>query len=464
MSDDDGFLDLFAKPEPEPTPERKVFTVTQLTRKIRNLLELRVGRVVLEGEISNLRRQSSGHIYFTLKDSGAQISCVLFRSDAARVRIDLQDGIEIQLRGEISVYEPRGQYQIIGKSVRAVGQGALQVKFDALKQKLHAEGLFDTETKLAIPKYPRTVCLVTSPTGAAVRDMLNILSRRAPWVRILIWPVRVQGDTAAREIARAVKRLGDPALVGLPEIDTIVLARGGGSLEDLWPFNEEIVARAIHACPLPIVSAVGHEIDFTIADFAADLRAPTPSAAAELIAPDAAELRSRFDSLAASLNTHVTRTLDYWETVLDHTARGVLGREPLRLLDELEQDLDHIESTIGSRMETQLRDCERQLREVDHALQLRHPGSKLERQWQELALVGEKLNASSRRQFAAHEARLDHAATAFVALGPESVFARGFTATTDADGNLITTKREAPSGTRITTHFADDDSVDSIVE
>ena len=253
---DDGFLDLFDKPEPEAEAEIKVLTVTQLTRKIRNLLELKIGAVTLEGEISNLRKQNSGHIYFTLKDAGAQVSCVLFRGDAKRVRIDLKDGIEIQLKGEISVYEPRGQYQIIGRSVQAVGQGALQVKFDALKQKLHSEGLFDQETKLPIPRFPRTICLVTSPTGAALRDMLNILARRAPWVRVLIWPVRVQGDAAAAEIAQAVAQLSDPAAIGLPAIDTIVLTRGGGSLEDLWPFNEEIVARAIHACPIPIVSAM----------------------------------------------------------------------------------------------------------------------------------------------------------------------------------------------------------------
>ena len=447
---DDGFLDLFDKPEPEP--ESKVLTVTQLTRRVRNLLELKIGGVTIEGEISNLRRQNSGHVYFTLKDAGAQVSCVLFRSDAARVRIELEDGIEIQLKGEISVYEPRGQYQIIGRTVQAVGQGALQVKFDALKRKLDAEGLFDPESKRPIPRFPRTVCLVTSPTGAAVRDMLNILARRAPWVRILIYPVRVQGDVAAREIARAIGRLGEAETIGLPQIDTVAVTRGGGSLEDLWPFNEEIVARAIHACPIPIVSAVGHEIDFTISDFAADLRAPTPSAAAELIVPDAAELAGRLASLHTALDTHVERTLHYWETVLDHTSRSALTREPLRVLDELEQDLDHLESQLESRAETQLRSCERRLVEVRHTLQLQHPGSKLERQWQNLLLAGEKLGAVFQRSFAAQEARLDHAATAFKALGPESIFARGFSATTDRAGNLITSQEEAPSGTRLTTH------------
>ncbi|MGI9241499.1 MAG: exodeoxyribonuclease VII large subunit [Verrucomicrobiales bacterium] len=458
---DEGFLDLFDKPEPEP--EIKVLTVTQLTRKIRNLLELKIGSVTLEGEISNLRKQSSGHVYFTLKDTGAQVSCVLFRSDAKRVRIDLKDGIEIQLKGEISVYEPRGQYQIIGRRVQAVGQGALQVQFDALKQKLNSEGLFDTGSKRSIPRFPHTICLVTSPTGAALRDMLNILARRAPWVRVLIWPVRVQGDAAAGEIADAVTQLSDPAAIGLPAIDTLVVTRGGGSLEDLWPFNEEIVARAIHACTIPVVSAVGHEIDFTISDFTADLRAPTPSAAAELIVPDGADLSARIDGLSKSLDLHVEHTLGYWETVLDHTARSALTREPLRVLDEFEQDLDHLEATIESRAEAQLKGYERELREVDHALQLCHPGSKLERQWQALALVGEKLEASFRRQFAAQEARLDHAATALKALGPESIFARGFSATTDSDGKLVTSPDEAPSGTKLTT-YVEKGSIHSTVD
>lgn len=444
------FLDLFDQPEREP--EVKVLTVTQLTRKIRNLLELQIGSVTLEGEISNLRRQSSGHVYFTLKDAACQVSCVLFRNDAARARIDLQDGIEIQLKGEISVYEPRGQYQIIGRSVQAVGQGALQVKFDALKRKLDAEGLFDPAHKRPIPRFPRCLCLVTSPTGAAVRDMLNILARRAPWVRILIYPVRVQGAAAAGEIARALDQLSSGAARNLPAIDTVVVTRGGGSLEDLWPFNEEAVARAIHACPIPVVSAVGHEIDFTIADFTADLRAPTPSAAAELIVPDAAELRDRLAALGHRLRSHADRALRHWETVLRHLSRSALTREPLRLLGELEQDLDHLEAQMRSRCERQLTISDRRLADVGHALQLLHPGNRLERQSQRLVLVGEKLRAAARRQFAAQEARLDHAATAFKALGPDSIFARGFSATTDRDGKLITSPDEAPPGTRLTTH------------
>jgi len=463
MSTGDLF-DFFEKPKPEKPRERsreqpRVFTVTQLTRKIRNVLELRVGDVTIEGEVSNLRRQSSGHVYFTLKDAGAQISCVLFRSDAARVRIDLKDGIEIQLKGTISVYEPRGNYQIIGRTVQAVGQGALQVKFDELKQKLDAEGLFDSAHKCEIPKFPRTICIVTSPTGAAVRDMLNVLSRRAPWVRILIYPVRVQGDAASREIAAAVQRL---SVATAPAIDTIILSRGGGSLEDLWPFNEECVARAIYDCPIPIVSAVGHEIDFTISDFTADMRAPTPSAAAELIAPDTAELLDKLETLGSKMRTRVDRTLHHWETVLDHTARSALTREPLRLLGELEQDLDYFEQSLDSRINTQFRQFERGLREAKHTLELHHPGSKLEHQAQSLELLSAKLDSSFQLQFAAQEARLDHAATAFKALGPESVFSRGFTATTDKQGNLITRTEDVEKGAQITTHFAEG-SVESTV-
>ncbi len=270
----------------------KVLTVAELTRSIRGLLETRFGSVWVQGEISNHRAYASGHQYFTLKDQRAQISCVIFRDTLPPGSPPLSDGAQVQVFGQITVFEARGQYQLSVQIVQARGLGLLQAKFEALKRRLEAEGLFDPARKRALPKFPRRIGIVTSPSGAAIRDMLNVLSRRAPNVEVLINPVRVQGTGAAAEIAAAIHEFNRAGTPWQP-VDLIVLARGGGSIEDLWEFNEEIVARAIFASGLPVVSAVGHEIDFTIADFVADLRAPTPSAAAELIVADIAGVRRR---------------------------------------------------------------------------------------------------------------------------------------------------------------------------
>src|SRR3954463_5213585 len=279
----------------------KVFTVAELTRQIRGALETRFGAVWVQGEISNYRPQPSGHRYFTLKDQRAAISCVIFRNTLPPTAPPIADGAQIQVYGNVTVFEARGQYQLNVQILQTRGAGLLQAKFEALKRKLEAEGLFDPARKRALPKFPKRIGIITSPSGAAIRDILNVLSRRAPNVQVLINPVRVQGMGAAAEIATAIKDFGRPSATW-EAVDVIVLARGGGSIEDLWEFNEEIVARAIFHSEIPIVSAVGHEIDFTIADFVADLRAPTPSAAAELIVPDFSEVNRRIDELAGCLH------------------------------------------------------------------------------------------------------------------------------------------------------------------
>src|ERR1035437_9938980 len=268
---------------------RKVLTVTELTWQIKRLLEKQVGEIWVTGEVTNLRSQTSGHIYFTLKDAGSQLNCVLFRGEAQEDRALLQDGRKVTLQGDVTVYEARGQYQLRVTKVELQGIGALQVAFEKLKQKLKAEGLFAPERKRPLPRYPQRLGLVTSPTGAAIRDVLHVIERRNPALEIILAPCRVQGEGAAEEIAAAIQLLnefnsaqadgGDGGMA----IDLILVTRGGGSLEDLWAFNEEVVARAIFDSALPVVSAVGHEIDFTISDFVADVRAATPSAAAEII-------------------------------------------------------------------------------------------------------------------------------------------------------------------------------------
>ena len=260
-----------------PAEMRKVLSVSELTGAVRALLEKQIGTVWVSGEITNLRAQSSGHIYFTLKDAGAQLGCVLFSREKVAQRDLLADGQKVLLQGEVTVYEARGQYQLIVRDVELQGVGALQVAFEKLKQKLAAEGLFAAERKRPLPKFPARIGLITSPTGAAIRDVLHVVQRRNPALEIILAPARVQGQGAAEEIAEAIRTLN---AFNSP-LDLILVTRGGGSLEDLWAFNEEIVARAIFESAIPIVSAVGHEIDFTIADFVADARAATPSAAAE---------------------------------------------------------------------------------------------------------------------------------------------------------------------------------------
>src|ERR1700757_1204093 len=302
----------------------KIFTVSQLTRSIRSTLETKFGAVWVQGEISNYKLHPSGHQYFTLKDQRAQISCVIWRDTMAPLRKPLVDGAQVQVYGTVTVFEARGQYQLNVQILQPRGVGLLQAKFEALKQKLEAEGLFAPERKKPLPKFPRRIGVVTSPSGAAIRDMMNVLRRRAPWLKVLINPVRVQGTGAAQEIAVAIRNLATPNEAFAP-VDLIVVTRGGGSIEDLWEFNEEIVARAIFHSAVPAVSAVGHEIDFTICDFVADLRAPTPSAAAELIVPDIIDLQRRIDGCTRALASQLLNRARDAQQRLDH-ARETLHR------------------------------------------------------------------------------------------------------------------------------------------
>src|SRR5258707_8116534 len=309
----------------------KVLTVSELTRSIRGILETKFGAVWVQGEVSNYKLHPSGHQYFTLKDARTQIACVIFRNTMAPARQPLADGAHVQVFGTITVFEARGQYQISVQIVQPRGLGVLQAKFEALKRKLEAEGLFDPARKRALPKFPKRIGIVTSPSGAAIRDILNVLRRRAPWLSILVSPVRVQGSGAAQEIAVAIRELATPNENFAP-LDLIVVARGGGSIEDLWEFNEEIVARTIADVTVPIVSAIGHEIDFTICDFVGDLRVPTPSAAAELIVPDIVDLRRHMDSSARGLGRELLNRVRDAQQRLDH-ARGILRRSLAHQID-----------------------------------------------------------------------------------------------------------------------------------
>jgi exodeoxyribonuclease VII large subunit len=435
--------------------EGSVLSVTQLTREIRSLLEEQIGTVWVEGEVSNLRRQASGHQYFTLKDEGAQLSCVMFRGVAQRVPVRLADGVAVRVQGEISVYEPRGSYQLVVRQLEAKGQGSLQARFEALKLRLHEEGLFDAQFKQPIPKFPLVVALVTSPTGAAVRDMLNVLGRRAPWVRVLVCPVRVQGQGAEQEIAQAIRRLNQAEALGLPVPETIVVGRGGGSLEDLWNFNEEVVARAIFESAIPVISAVGHEIDFTIADFVADLRAPTPSAAAELLAPDRKELERHFEALSRRLQTRAQTVIERQGQVLQWMQRGALAHEPQRRLMEAAQRVDEMEMLLREAVRGRVQAAKESLAGYEQTLARKHPVNQLSEIRHRVAMLQQRLEQGVKRRLERVEERVEAADASLRMLGPGSVLARGFSYTLNAAGKVVTSAGEVAAGEVIRTHLAD---------
>ena len=440
----------------------KVWTVTQLTKQVRRHLEREFGHVWVEGELSNVRRQGNGHAYFTLKDAGSQLSCVLFRGHAHGGMPELADGLHVQLGGEISVYEPRGQYQLIVREMQVAGVGALQARFEALKRRLAAEGLFDAARKRRLPEFPSCLALVTSPTGAAVRDMLTILARRAPWVRVIIWPVRVQGEGAAAEIAAAIRQLGDAPRLGLPRPDVLIVGRGGGSMEDLWCFNEEAVARALAESPVPTVSAVGHEIDFTIADFAADHRALTPSAAAELVVPDRTELHRRLEAHRRALTSHARDALRHARTVVDFHLRGPLTREPRRLLELRTQQVDDSAVELAAAVHAQFRRHRDTLDALERRLAALRPAQVLAQRGEVLEHLRTRLDAGCRRHLESLQSRWQRASDLLRSLGPQSVLSRGYSLTLAPGGQPLTRATQVRPGDRLTTRLADG-TVESVV-
>jgi exodeoxyribonuclease VII large subunit len=391
----------------------KVFTVSELTRSIRSTLEAKFGTVWVQGEISNYKLHPSGHQYFTLKDQRAQISCVIWRDTMAPPRQPLVDGTQVQVYGTVTVFEPRGQYQLRVEILQPRGVGLLQAKFEALKRKLEAEGLFAVERKRPLPKFPRRIGIVTSASGAAIRDMLNVLWRRAPWLQVLINPVRVQGTGAAQEIAVAIRELALPNKA-FASVDLIVVTRGGGSIEDLWEFNEEIVARAIFHSAVPIVSAVGHEIDFTISDFVADFRAPTPSAAAELIVPDINDLRRGIDGCSRAL------------------ARQLLNR-----VRDVQQRLDHASETLKRCLAHKIDSYRRSLLHVMAALQARGPSRELMMRRNRFIDLQRRLVACPPRLLENTKHRFQRMEGILRVLGPDATLRRGYSITMNERRQII---------------------------
>ncbi len=445
-------LDLFSQPTPPPPTTPRIWSVGEITRSVRSLLESSFGQVWVEGEICNFRRQASGHCYFGLKDERALLSCVLFRSSAP-ARLALADGMLVQARGAITVYEARGQYQLNVNLIQPAGAGVLQARFEALKRKLEAEGLFDPARKRPIPREPSCIGIVTSPTGAALQDFLKIARRRAPWVRIIINPVRVQGAGAAGEIAAAIREFNSPPF--RDQIDLLVVCRGGGSIEDLWAFNEEIVARAIAASEIPVISAVGHEIDFTIADFVADLRAPTPSAAAELALPDRASLLRHLGQARARLLRATENSLLHRRRHLDALVRSSAFRLPMRLLQERAQRLDAAAALIETRRERAIRLRRERLAALLAALRQHRPDQVLAMRRLAVDSVGDRLCASARALLARKTDRVSRFEKILNVLSPDATLGRGYSITFDSTGAIVRSRESLHSGDKIRTRLTD---------
>lgn len=419
--------------------ERRVFQVGELTRALRTLLEERYANIWVEGELSNFKAYGSGHWYFTLKDESASLKGAMFRRENARLRFRPEDGMAVLCRGRLSIYDPRGEYQLIVDDIEPRGSGALQIAFEKLKARLEAEGLFRAERKRPLPLRPTCVGIVTSPTGAAIRDLLQVMERRDRTMSVLLCPAKVQGDGAAQEIAEAITRLGRSG-----RVDVIIAGRGGGSIEDLWAFNEEVVARAIAACPVPVVSAVGHEIDFTIADFVADVRAPTPSAAAELVVPEHARLGVQLAELRERARRSFARQLAEARHEL-RAARQSLG-DPRRILSQQRMQLDD----LAHRAETAVRERQTLERRAFSALvsglRQRHPATRLHRDRARLTERSQRLATLARQRLEAEGRRFAVLTGKLHALSPLGILARGYAIARHDDGRVVTRASDASVG------------------
>lgn len=398
---------------------RSIYTVSTLTAEITDILETNFGEIWVEGEVSNFRVPPSGHLYFTLKDESSQIQAVIFRSQARFLHFEPEDGLSVVCRGRVSVYAQRGQYQLIADLMEPRGVGALQLAFDQLKRRLEAEGLFDPSPKKPLPVLPRKIGIVTSPTGAVIRDMLTILRRRYENVSVLVYPVRVQGEGAAEEIAGGIAYLDQET-----DVDVIVVARGGGSLEDLWAFNEEIVARAVDKANRPIVSAVGHEVDFTICDFVADVRAPTPSAAAELLVRDKADLFFRIDNLRARLGKRIHTILkgrrDLWITV-----NGRL-KDPRRRLVDLRLREDDLVARLVGGVRRFLDERRTRLGHMERNLFYRAPRSRVDQLRDWFGQKRERLESAAKGFLSLKRRGLERSMDRLQAMSPLTILRRGY--------------------------------------
>ena len=434
----------------DPRPGRDVYTVARLNREVRGLLEAGLPSLWIEGELSNFSRPASGHWYFTLKDEAAQVRCVMFRQRNQALRFAPQDGMQALLRARVGLYEPRGEFQLIVDHLEEAGEGVLRRRFEALKLALAAEGLFDAARKRAPPRLPRRIGVVTSPSGAALRDVLQVLRRRFPAIPVVVYPVPVQGISAPREIAEMLALADRRA-----EVDVLLLVRGGGSLEDLWAFNEEIVARAIFASTIPIISAVGHETDVTIADFVADLRAATPSAAAEHATPDQQEWLSRFVQLEARLQQQLQRKLNQKQQALAWLSKRLQQQHPGQKLARNAQRMDELESRLNQSMQTRLRHNKSLVEAKIAKLWQHNPSVTINNYKQKQDYLSKRLITVTRHKLESLNQRLLNDSQTLHAVSPLATLNRGYALVIhQPSGQIIRSTEQLRSGDIVETRVA----------
>lgn len=436
--------------DPLAPDDRKAYTPSQLNTLARTLLEDAFPLIWVEGELGNVSRPASGHLYFTLKDERAQVRCALFKPKSQWLKFAPRDGLRVLARGRLTLYEARGDYQLILDTMEEAGEGALRRAFEQLKAKLQAEGLFDAARKRTLPPFPRRIGVLTSPSGAAVRDVLSVLRRRFPLIEADVLPVPVQGDGAAAQIVRMLQ-----AAARSGRYDALLIARGGGSLEDLWAFNDEGLARAIAASPVPVVSAVGHETDFTLADFAADLRTPTPSVAAELLVPDRADLQARLRALQRRLASAQERALRNAIQRADRTALRLHAQRPQARLDALRRRQDHLQRRLDAAWTLRHHQSRARLQRNAALLRGLHPQRRLERLSDRLQHLGPRPQAAVARALQRHALRLQGLARSLEAVNPLATVARGYAILQRDDGRIVRSVHDARPGERLSARLPD---------
>lgn len=427
-----------------------IFTVSRLNQTVRLLLEQEMGQVWISGEISNFSQPASGHWYFTLKDDTAQVRCAMFRNSNRRVTFRPQHGQQVLVRANITLYEPRGDYQIIVESMQPAGEGLLQQKYEQLKAKLQAEGLFDQQFKKSLPSPAHCVGVITSKTGAALHDILHILKRRDPSLPVVIYPTAVQGDDAPGQIVRAIE------LANLRnECDVLIVGRGGGSLEDLWSFNDERVARAIFASRIPVVSAVGHETDVTIADFVADLRAPTPSAAAEIVSRNQLELRRQIETARQRLDMAMDYYLANRQRRFTQLYHRLQQQHPQLRLARQQTVLERLRQRMSAALEAQLKRATQQQQRLTQRLNQQNPQPRIHRAQTRIQQQEYRLAESIRARLSEHRTRFGNAVTHLEAVSPLATLARGYSVSTATDGKVLKKVKQVKAGDTITTRLED---------
>lgn len=427
-----------------------IYTVSRLNSEVRLILELQFQRLWLVGEVSNFVQAASGHWYFSLKDQAAQVKVAMFKQANRNATVKPQNGQQVLIRARISVYEPRGEYQLLAEMIEPAGDGLLKQQYEQLKSRLQAEGLFDEARKQPLPAHINRVGVITSPTGAAIRDIVSVLQRRAPGIEVIIYPCLVQGDQAAGQL-----RLMLSTAIRRNEVDVLIIGRGGGSLEDLWCFNDEQLARAVAACPIPIVSAVGHEIDFALTDFVADVRAPTPSAAAELVSPDQSHLLERLRRLQSALVQAQRSKLNHLKPDLKQLEQRLLALHPKRRLQQQQQRLDELQLRLNRVVGQQLTNAKRQQQYLQQSLQHLSPAKAIKQQHEQLQQLQQRLQRGMGQQLKQQQQTLGRLSNQLNTVSPLATLARGYSISFNAEQQVLTSTKQLKAGDSVTTQLAE---------